>query len=390
MNARTNTRLSCPVTKDDDMAMDAPVSLARALVAALLSEDAELAFVEETRQFVDQLGDTLTLPVTEMISIDQFDRAARRELLDATLAELGLSLDTLDWRADPTLAREFQNRIWSHLYHRFLAAHQVVSSHIELLPAPAVDYPRPLHSPPDSWLLLFAERGACRIEHPAGDITLGGRAPALLLLPPESDVVLRRMPDSSPCSVFSSAFYPPQRWMPWLKDVDSTALPEPLAVADARMAGYLAESFRRIIDIAHTTGQRGRALHLNLLEHILLLREELAPANDDAGLDRRVLAARDFLLAHYHEKTTVEQVANAAGAAPSTLTALFKIQMGDNLMRWRDQLRMRRARELLQGTELPIKVIAAEVGYDDPMFFSRRFKQLTGWSPSQVRSGSSR
>ena len=64
--------------------------------------------------------------------------------------------------------------------------------------------------------------------------------------------------------------------------------------------------------------------------------------------------------------------------------------MGENIMRWRDQLRMGRARELLQGTELPIKVIAAEVGYDDPMFFSRRFKQLTGWSPSQLRGGNNR
>tara|TARA_R110001599_G_scaffold146321_9_gene329476 strand:+ start:4265 stop:5401 length:1137 start_codon:yes stop_codon:yes gene_type:complete len=378
------------VTDDAGIAPDALVSLARALVAALLSEDAELAFVEETRQFVDQLGDTLTLPVTEMISIDQLDQSARRELLDVTLAELGLTLDTLDWQAEPVLARDFQNRIWSHLYQRFLTVHQVVSSHIELPAAPAEEYPRPLFSPPDSWLLLFAERGACRLLHAGGEIVLGSNGPALLLLPPESDVVLQRISGAGRCSVFSSAFFPPQRWMPWLLEADSVTPPQPLQVSEPRIAGYFAESFRRIIDIAHAGGRQGRALHLNLLEHMLLLREELVPRDDTTRLDRRVLAARDFLLAHYQEKTTVEQVARAAGAAPSTLTALFKSQMGENIMRWRDQLRMGRARELLQGTELPIKVIAAEVGYDDPMFFSRRFKQLTGWSPSQLRGGSNR
>lgn len=376
------------MTDDDSVAPDALVSLAEALVAALLSEDAETAFVEETRQFVDQLGDTLTLPITAMISIDQLDQQARRELLEETLRDLGLTLGALDWAAQPRLAREFQNRIWAHLYRRFLSAYQVVSSHIELLPPPAEEYPRPLYSPPDSWLLLFAESGTCRILHPRGDVLLGSNGPALLLLPPESAVVLRRGSGAGSCSVFSSAFFPPQRWMQWLQEAEHAVAPSALPVADARIAGYLSESFRRIIDIAHSTGQSGRALHLNLLEHILLLRNELTPRSDEARLDRRVLAARDFLLAHYREKTTVEQVANAAGAAPSTLTALFKIQMGENLMRWRDQLRMRRARELLQGSDVPIKVIAAEVGYDDPMFFSRRFKQLTGWSPTQVRNGS--
>ncbi|MDP4789397.1 MAG: helix-turn-helix domain-containing protein [Haliea sp.] len=376
------------MTDDDSVAPDALVSLAEALVAALLSEDAETAFVEETRQFVDQLGDTLTLPVSEMISIDQLGQQARRELLEETLHDLGLNLRSLDWSSQPLLAREFQNRIWLHLYRRFLSAYQVVSSHIELLPPPAEEYPRPLYSPPESWLLLFAESGSCRVLHPSGDVVLGNNGPALLLLPPEAEVVLCRGSDTGSCSVFSSAFFPPQRWMQWLGKSDREEAPRALPVADTQISAYLSESFRRIIDIAHSTAQSGRALHLNLLEHILLLRNELIPRSDDAGLDRRVLAARDFLLAHYREKTTVEQVANAAGAAPSTLTALFKSQMGENLMRWRDQLRMRRARELLQGSDVPIKVIAAEVGYDDPMFFSRRFKQLTGWSPSQVRSGS--
>lgn len=364
---------------------DPLVSLADALVAALLSEDAETAFVEETRLFVDQLGDTLTLPVTEVINIDHLDREERRQLLEDTLAELGLSPERPDWAAQPALAREFQNRIWAYLYRRFLNSHQLVSSHIELLPGPTEAFDRPLHAPAGSWLLLFAESGACRIAHHNGDFTLGEDDPALLLLPPETEVVVHRVPNSSPCSVFSSAFFPPRHWLQWLGAGD--APPKATPVTDPRLAGYLAESFGRIIDIAHSRLRNTRTLHLNLLEQILLLHDELRPREEREQLDRRVAAARDFLLAHYREKTTVEQVASAAGAAPSTLTALFKSQMGDNLMRWRDRLRMQRARELLRDSDLPIKAIASEVGYEDPMFFSRRFKQLTGWSPSQVRDG---
>jgi len=362
----------------------AQVSLTEALVAALQSEDAETAFVEETRQFVDLLGDTLTLPFSAILNFDHMGQQTRRELLEITLAKLGLKQDALNWQECPALAIQFQNRIWKHIYQRFLNTHQVLSSHVELFPAPEPDYPRPLFTPNGSWLLLYVESGAC---HLAGDIDTRVDSPAVLILPPQSSVELSRARDGIGCSLFTSAFFPREHWQALLPSAADWPGPEPIEVSDPRVASYLTESMGRIIDITHSRARHAQALHFNLLEHTLLFCDELRPDREETHLDRRVIAARDYLLAHYREKTTVEQVAAAANAAPSTLNALFKSQIGENLMRWRDQLRMQRARELLQNSDMPVKVIATEVGYDDPMFFSRRFKQLTGWSPSQVRNG---
>ncbi|WP_116366436.1 helix-turn-helix domain-containing protein [Parahaliea mediterranea] len=365
------------------------ISLANALVAALQSDDADTAFLEQTRQFVDLLGDTLTLPVTAMLNLDQLDLDERHELLADTLDELGLPLEGLNWNNYPELAMQFQSRAWAHFYHRFLLTHQVVTSHIELLPAPAPDFPRPLHTPAGSWLLLYAASGECLLQSDNSQLVLGAHSPALLLVPPDSQLLVQCANRGRACSLFNSAFYPPQHWQALLRSGLVEGRLQGEAISDARVAGYITESFGRIIDIAHSQSRHSQALHLNLLEQVLLLCDEQRPQQQRESLDRRVVAARDYLLAHYTEKTTVEQVAAAANAAPSTLNALFKSQMGENLMRWRDQLRIQKARELLQGSDKAVKVIAAEVGYDDPMFFSRRFKQLTGWSPTQIRDGKS-
>lgn len=371
---------------NDNIYQTALVSLAGAVVQAMLSEDAETAFIEEARNLLDQLGDTLTLPVASIISLEQLDRRERLDLLTSTLQDLGLDLQQLDWKTNPELALEFQSRIWAHLFQRFLNTHQVLSSHVELLPEPAVEYQRPLQAPDGSWLLLYAESGECQVTSASASCLLGAGGPGILLLPSQSEVLLSRSSNGVPCSLFSSSFFPRESWLPLLPASQPNDVLQPLTIWDPSVAEYISESYGRIIDISHSRrGRHTRALHFNLIEQILLLCDELTPRQEGIQLDRRVVAARDFLLAHYREKTTVEQVAAAANAAPSTLTALFKSQMGDNLMRWRDQLRMQRARELLQESDKPIKLIANEVGYDDPMFFSRRFKQLTGWSPTQIR-----
>lgn len=363
------------------------ISLTEALVAALQSEDTETAFVEESNQFVDQLGDTLSLSHSAIMNLDSLSLRERRVLLEEVLAELGLNAGALDWQAMPELAMQFQNRVWTFLYQRFLNSHQALSAHVELFPESGPDYPRPISAPPGSWILLFVESGHCLVRSATADVTLGAGGPAVLVLPPESTVELCRSPTGGACSMFSHAFFPRESWQPLLQATQGEYGLQALAVDSPRIAGYLTEAMGRIIDIAHSRARNALALHLNLLEQVLLLCDELRPPGDREQLDRRVAAARDYLLAHYREKTTVEQVAAVANAAPSTLHALFKSQMGENLMRWRDQLRMQRARELLRDTDKPIKIIASEVGYEDPMFFSRRFKQLTGWSPTQVRNG---
>ena len=38
--------------------------------------------------------------------------------------------------------------------------------------------------------------------------------------------------------------------------------------------------------------------------------------------------------------------------------------------------------ELIERSSLPVSAVAASVGYDDSLYFSRVFKKITGVSPS--------
>ena len=49
------------------------------------------------------------------------------------------------------------------------------------------------------------------------------------------------------------------------------------------------------------------------------------------------------------------------------------------------EVRMKRAKELLETTDQPIKIIAYSVGYLDPLHFSKAFRQYYDCSPSQYR-----
>jgi transcriptional regulator GlxA family with amidase domain len=49
------------------------------------------------------------------------------------------------------------------------------------------------------------------------------------------------------------------------------------------------------------------------------------------------------------------------------------------------KVRLDHARELLRTTDLPVKVVAARVGFQDRSHFSRAFRQAHGADPSQYR-----
>jgi AraC-like DNA-binding protein len=50
------------------------------------------------------------------------------------------------------------------------------------------------------------------------------------------------------------------------------------------------------------------------------------------------------------------------------------------------RLRMNRACRLLAESSLPVKDIAAQLGYDDPFYFSRLFKSVHAVAPTEYRT----
>lgn len=67
------------------------------------------------------------------------------------------------------------------------------------------------------------------------------------------------------------------------------------------------------------------------------------------------------------------------------LAAVFKAETGMSMQQYHDRLKMTEARRLLSSTLMTVGEAATAVGYNDPLYFSRRFREMTGSSPTEYR-----
>ena len=67
------------------------------------------------------------------------------------------------------------------------------------------------------------------------------------------------------------------------------------------------------------------------------------------------------------------------------LAAVFRKEKGTTMQQYHTNCRMSRACYLLRSTLLPIKEVAACIGYKDPLYFSRCFQTYSGMSPKAYR-----
>lgn len=98
-----------------------------------------------------------------------------------------------------------------------------------------------------------------------------------------------------------------------------------------------------------------------------------------------VTRIKKYLHSHYTEKITVQQIAEYVNLNPVYCGALFAKETGSTILNYTNQLRVMKAKELLQCTNESISEIALAAGIDDLYYFSRIFKQIAGISPRQYR-----
>ena len=98
-----------------------------------------------------------------------------------------------------------------------------------------------------------------------------------------------------------------------------------------------------------------------------------------------VQTAVNLLTSANKTQIRVESVAKSIGINRNYLDSIFKKRLGISPKEYLMNFRMEKASALLANTNNPIGVIAAEVGYSDPMTFSKIFRRRFGMSPTQFR-----
>ncbi len=151
--------------------------------------------------------------------------------------------------------------------------------------------------------------------------------------------------------------------------------------------------FRQLLDELAAPRPGTRALAGALMKQclIVLLRRHYESGECRApwlaALDNpRLGAAVEAMLDRPDTPFTLAQLADLAGMSRAAFAAHFRDTFGRPAMGFLKELRLRRAADLLAATDLPVKTIAARVGFGSRSHFSRAFKAFAGSDPVGYRA----
>ena len=126
---------------------------------------------------------------------------------------------------------------------------------------------------------------------------------------------------------------------------------------------------------------------------ILVVREQCEPVETVGGYafestNKKYVVEQllGYFEDHYSEKISLDQIAENMYLSPFYISKIFKSETGDTPIRHLINIRLEKAKELLeQGATGNIQEVAAMVGYDDAYHFSKLFKKRFGITPTQAR-----
>ena len=126
---------------------------------------------------------------------------------------------------------------------------------------------------------------------------------------------------------------------------------------------------------------------------ILIIREQIAPEPVADGIslesvNKKYLVEKlvGYLEDHYNEKISLDQIAENMYLSPFYISKIFKSETGDTPIRHLINIRLEKAKELLEkGYGGSVQEIAAMVGYDDAYHFSKLFKKRYNITPTQAK-----
>lgn len=246
------------------------------------------------------------------------------------------------------------------------------------------------HSHPDYQLMLVTE-GECEIM--VAGVTLLARTGEVVLLGPDVPHVLHSA--TSICrgiliqfnhSIFPSSIrlIPDYSMMSKLLDKSNGGL---------YFQGNKSDFFNSLFENVHVSEGIMRICNLYILLNKLGERpiegETVSSFFDRPEVTRHrdiVSECKRFIHKHYREPLLLEQIADAIGVTPVSLCRNFRKKTAETVFNYLIRLRIEAVARQLRNTDLTIAEIAYQNGFDSLPHFYRKFRHITGYTPTEYRN----
>lgn len=93
----------------------------------------------------------------------------------------------------------------------------------------------------------------------------------------------------------------------------------------------------------------------------------------------------EYMNKNLNQKLSLNQISKEAGYSPTYFTTLFKKETNYAPLTYFSHLKIVKACEFLDYTQIKVKEISFTLGYTDPYYFTKDFKKKMGMSPRQYR-----
>lgn len=100
----------------------------------------------------------------------------------------------------------------------------------------------------------------------------------------------------------------------------------------------------------------------------------------------RIASVADWMATNLGEAITIEALSERAAMSVRTFTRRFRAATGTAPIEWLVRLRVRRAQDLLETTDISIDRIAHDAGFGAPETLRHHFRKVVGTSPSKWRN----
>lgn len=120
------------------------------------------------------------------------------------------------------------------------------------------------------------------------------------------------------------------------------------------------------------------------LDGLVTLYHSIVPAQAQAT-SLLVKKTVDVIARTYGSHVSLEAIARQLKVTPEYLSHLFTREMGMSFSDYLKKFRIDTAKQMMQTSDLKMYQIGEKVGYKDPKYFTRMFKEVTGYSPKEYR-----
>lgn len=365
-------------------------ALARAIYCGLLGTEIDqrtrsMAAIYANNLFVSPWQDESDA-VTKAYGQGFFTTLRDMEKATAMAARWGHGFTANNTPISSTVARDFLTDFFRRYLRQPRDYHHFVCQRRDIQFGGILDFPVEHPIAVEFWAIYITVAGSGTLNTQGQQFQLGPHT--IAVVPPGATCTLSRDESAEHWCYHWLSFRSRLEWIELLEWAMELTRPVFFQMEDHQSYSGLIQQTEQLEATTYQPGSLSEKLCNNIIQNILIRIRLLAEteAGDSSHRNTKVQAAVDFILNNYAADIGLERVAREVNISTSRLSTLFREHFGISVIKWRDHIRMQKAKELLLHGNASIGSIASRVGYSDALYFSRRFKEHFDKTPSDFRN----